>query len=236
MVGLVDPSAERAQAVLQAKGLTSAAQAYARTTIYPSIDAATDALTTRHPALVLLGSPPAYRGRLAEGLDAERRLVDAFPKSALFVEKPVSTGPVEDAMGVAQVLEGRKNIVSVGYMLRYSKAVQKMKEIIMDNGLTVMMTSARYVMGETILPVDSPYRVRADRVLAYEMSRKLAWWNKAVDCGPIVEQATHFCDLSRYFGGEVRLPSIMAHSLEWYEVPGQLSKVSATLSERTHRI
>lgn len=47
-----------------------------------------------------------------------------------------------------------------------------------------------------------------------------------MDCGPIVEQATHFCDLSRYFGGEVRLPSIMAHSLEWYEEPGRLTKVS----------
>lgn len=62
---------------------------------------------------------------------------------------------------------------------------------------------------------------------AYEFSRKLAWWNKAVDCGPIVEQATHFCDLSRYFGGEVDLKTVMAHSLEWYETPGQLSKVRA---------
>jgi hypothetical protein len=38
--------------------------------------------------------------------------------------------------------------------------------------------------------------------------------------------AAHFCDLSRYFGGEVDLETIMAHSVEWYEKPGQLSKVS----------
>lgn len=65
-----------------------------------------------------------------------------------------------------------------------------------------------------------------DLTAAYEASRKLAWWNKSIDCGPIVEQATHFVDLSRYFGGEVDLESIMAHSIEWYEQPGKLSKVN----------
>lgn len=102
------------------------------------------------PDLVILGSPPAFRGRLDEssGLDAERQLTDAFPQSAVFVEKPITTGTVAEANGVADLLESRKsNLVSVGYMLRYSKAVQKMKEILRENGLTVMMTSARYVMG-----------------------------------------------------------------------------------------
>lgn len=44
-------------------------------------------------------------------------------------------------------------------------------------------------------------------------------------CGPIVEQGTHFCDLSRYFGGEVDISSVTAHSLEWDEKAGKLSKV-----------
>jgi len=43
--------------------------------------------------------------------------------------------------------------------------------------------------------------------------------------GPIVEQGTHFCDLSRYFGGEVDLSTINAHSLEWDENAGHLSKI-----------
>ena len=60
--------------------------------------------------------------------------------------------------------------------------------------------------------------------IAYEFSKKAAWWNKSVDCGPIVEQATHFVDLSRFFGGEVDMESIMAHSVEWYEEPGKLTK------------
>ena len=44
--------------------------------------------------------------------------------------------------------------------------------------------------------------------------------------GPIVEQGTHFCDLSRYFGGEVDIASVQAHSLEWHENAGQLSKMT----------
>lgn len=32
-------------------------------------------------------------------------------------------------------------------------------------------------------------------------------------------------DLSRYFGGEIDIPSVQAHSLEFYEEPGELSKI-----------
>ena len=41
--------------------------------------------------------------------------------------------------------------------------------------------------------------------------------------GPIVEQGTHFCDLSRYFGGDVHLPSVVAHTVQHNEPPGRLS-------------
>ena len=34
------------------------------------------------------------------------------------------------------------------------------------------------------------------------------WWNSVKSGGPIVEQATHFCDLIRYFAGEVAIKSI----------------------------
>jgi len=46
---------------------------------------------------------------------------------------------------VAQSLFKNGNIVSVGYMLRYLRCVQKMKQIIHENNLTVMATNARYV-------------------------------------------------------------------------------------------
>lgn len=82
------------------------------------------------------------------------------------------------------------NTVSVGYMLRYLRCVQKMKQIIHDNNLTVMATNARYSC-------------------AYEAIAKPAWWNKAIDMGPVIEQGTHFCDLSRYFGGDVDVNSVV---------------------------
>lgn len=43
---------------------------------------------------------------------------------------------------------------------------------------------------------------------AYESIDKPAWWNKSKDMGPVIEQGTHFCDLSRYFGGDVDMNSI----------------------------
>jgi len=43
--------------------------------------------------------------------------------------------------------------------------------------------------------------------------------------GPIIEQATHFCDLSRYFGGDVDLSTLHATTLEWDEPAGALAKV-----------
>ncbi|KAG8764294.1 hypothetical protein FRC11_005098 [Ceratobasidium sp. 423] len=92
------------------------------------------------------------------------------------------------------------------YMLRYLKAVQMMKQIIEDKELVVMATSARYVC-------------------AYEAIAKPDWWDKSRDQGPIVEQGTHFCDLSRYFGGDVDISSVMAHSVEWDEEPGHLAKI-----------
>lgn len=43
--------------------------------------------------------------------------------------------------------------------------------------------------------------------------------------GPVIEQGTHFCDLSRYFGGDVDISSVVARSVEWYEKPGKLAKI-----------
>lgn len=151
MIGLVDPLVDRAEAVLAGKRKTPAAKAYEKTIVYPSVQAATTLLAPTPPQLVLLGCPPAFRGTTepSRGFNTEKIITDAFPSCALFVEKPVGTGSVEQAKQVADMLESRpSNLVSVGYMLRYSAAVQRMKQIIKDNNLVVMMTSARYVMGQ----------------------------------------------------------------------------------------
>lgn len=193
----------------------------------------------------------------------------------MFIEKPLSADSVENALQVADALVKSKAIVSVGYFLRYLRGepsfsepflllttdsltvprppvvVQKMREIIEDNELEVMATNARYYC-------------------SYANIAKPAWWMKSKDCGPsasplarlcvfvairspsssspfaVVEQATHFLDLSvfavtrreafqradfstarrsRYFGGDVDMSTVQAQALEWDEPAGQLSVV-----------
>lgn len=194
--------------------------AYKDTVIYPNAEAYIAALKPEErPHAIWVGSPPAFRGRLEEGHDLEEVLAKGLPGVPLFVEKPVSTGPVDQAFSVAHKLKRSKTLVSVGYMLRYLKVVQKMKQILEENNLNVMAINARYIM-------------------AYEHTAKLDWWDKSKNPGPIVEQATHFCDLARYFAGEVDLSTVMAQSLEHYEPAGQLSKipVDESLIEPRNRI
>ena len=84
------------------------------------------------------------------------------------------------------------NFASVDrYMLRYLRCVQKMKQIIATNNLTVMGTIARYVS------LARCYKFKANQLTescprsqacAYEAIAKPAWWNKAIDMGPVIEQ------------------------------------------------
>jgi len=91
---------------------------------------------------------------MSKGKDAEREIVEGFPEASVFVEKPVSTSSVVSANEVVEYLkkqsggEGTGRVISVGYMLRYCEGVRRMKEVLKQEGLKVMMTSARYVMGE----------------------------------------------------------------------------------------
>ncbi|KAH9939832.1 putative oxidoreductase C terminal-domain-containing protein [Amylocystis lapponica] len=205
VVGLIDPDVERAKSALSAKQAGPSSVAYSECTLYATVSAAAASLPEAScPRLVIVGAPPFTRGSDVPGHDLELQLASAFPGCPLFVEKPVSSGPEDGCWRVTAALQRSRTLVAVGYMLRYSKAVQLMKQIIHDNHINVMGTNARYVM-------------------AYEYARKPSWWDKTLSGGPIVEQATHFCDLSRYFGGDISLPSISAHTVEHDEVPGQLS-------------
>ncbi|KAI6118799.1 putative oxidoreductase C terminal-domain-containing protein [Pisolithus croceorrhizus] len=77
-------------------------------------------------------------------------------------------------------------------------------------------------VGKTVLVVMATI---ARYAAAYEAITKPDWWDRSRSGGPIIEQGTHFCDLSRYFGGEVDISSVIAHSLEWDEEAGHLSKM-----------
>ena len=92
-------------------------------------------------------------------------------------------------------------------MLRYLRCVQKMKQIIHDNNLTVMATNARYVSHSG--GSENRGILTDPQSCAYEAIAKPAWWNKAIDMGPVIEQGTHFCDLSRYFGGDVDINTVV---------------------------
>ena len=172
--------------------------------------------------VVALIDPDAERARRVLKTKCQSFVLSAYKDTVVyptFKEKPVSTGAVDQTFEVAKMLERNGSLVSVGYMLRYLKVVQKMKQIIAENDLHVMAVNARYIM-------------------AYEHTAKLDWWDKSKNPGPIVEQATHFCDLARYFAGEVDLSSVMAQSLEHYEPAGQLRKipVDESLIEPANRI
>lgn len=74
-----------------------------------------------------MGTPAFVRGSTQPGADLEMRLLKFYPGVPLFIEKPVGAGSVEEAKKVGDILDNSNTIVSVGYMLRYLKAVQVMK-------------------------------------------------------------------------------------------------------------
>jgi len=219
ITALIDPAVDRAHAVLRKKCESFVVSAYKDTRVFKNFDeyvsAMNGAAMKDRPRAFVIGSPPMFRGTTKPGRDVEMQIIKHFPGVPIFVEKPIATGPseeIEEAFKVAKAINDSKTICSVGYMLRYLKAVQMMKQIINDEGLTVMATVARYAC-------------------AYESIAKPDWWDKSKSAGPIVEQGTHFCDLSRYFGGEVDIETVTAHSLEWYENAGRLSKMQVDESK-----
>ena len=211
VVALIDPAVERATAVLQKKCETFVRSAYENTRVFKTLEDFVRNMSPRDtPRAIIVGSPPMFRGTLQPGRDIEVQIMRCFPGIAMFIEKPSATGPASElpeAFGVAKAINESGSICSVGYMLRYLRAVQLMKQIIIENNLTVMATIARYAC-------------------AYEAIAKPDWWDKSKSAGPIIEQGTHFCDLSRYFGGEVDMSTVNAHSLEWDENAGQLSRMT----------
>lgn len=134
------------------------------------------------PRAVIVGSPPMFRGTTLPGRDIEMQIIKYFPGVAMFIEKPIATGPateIDEVFKVSKHINDAKVICSVGsvagrfcnffndvhwtrhrYMLRYLKAVQMMKKIIEENNLTVMSTIARYAC-------------------AYQAVAKPDWWDKS---------------------------------------------------------
>jgi len=69
------------------------------------------------PRAVIVGSPPMFRGTTSPGRDIELQILRHFPGVALFIEKPIATGPedeIAEAFKVSQAIVDSGAVCSVG--------------------------------------------------------------------------------------------------------------------------
>lgn len=118
VVALIDPAVDRAQAVLQKKCESFVVSAYKDTRIYKSLDDFIKHMSPRErPRAIIIGSPPMFRGSTAPGRNVEMQILEHFPGVALFIEKPIATGPhseLQDLWTVADRIAQSKVVCSVG--------------------------------------------------------------------------------------------------------------------------
>ncbi|KAI9099270.1 putative oxidoreductase C terminal-domain-containing protein [Phlyctochytrium arcticum] len=207
VTALIDPVAENRAHVLQDKAQSPAASSYAATAQYDTLEQyLSDLRPELRPDAAIIGVPPAFHGSLKKGANLELQLAKAMPNAFLFVEKPISKTSTEEVHLVGKRLAELESPVGVGYFMRYLQVVGRVKQLIKENDLNVMATTARFFS-------------------CYTTIEKEHWWKKSISGPPIVEQGTHLCDLSRFFGGDVDIESVFAHAVEYWEKPGKLSKL-----------
>lgn len=218
VVAIMDVDLPKAKAVLEMKLKGLSSERYSDCKLFSSLDEMLAQLKGGIDA-VWVGVPPFVHGTLDPGRDLELRCIREGIN--VFMEKPLSVFPIQAVADYADAISKEtcgpeKPIMSVGYMFRYHPAVLKAREIIRSHEQPLLMINARYNCAYSEL--DHPF-----------------WWNKKTSGGPIVEQATHFCDLIRFLGGEVRLDSVTTKAV----LPGvkgeigYLSKVPPVVKEET---
>jgi len=156
-------------------------------------------LDTVEPDAVFIGIPPFAHGVIEE-MCAERGI-------DMFIEKPISckdTGFVENLRDC--FTSHPDLIVSVGYMLRYHKAVDFIKNFLAERKIRPASICARYNS-------------------AYTGMATPGFWNARLSGGPVVEQGTHFCDLARYFGGAIDLDTVSSVFVRPTSAMGELSAI-----------
>jgi predicted dehydrogenase len=118
VVALIDPAIDRATAVLAKKCETFVRSAYENTRVFKTLEDFVKNMTHRErPRAVIVGSPPMFRGTTRPGRDIELQVLKHFPEAALFIEKPIATGPeneIEEAFKVSQAIVDSGQICSVG--------------------------------------------------------------------------------------------------------------------------
>jgi len=124
------------------------------------------------PDAIVICTPPFAHGEIEE--EAAKRGIH------FFVEKPVAVN-LELAMRVKRAVDEHDVIVQVGYMMRFTEATKKVKELLADR--PIAMVQAHYYMPG--------------------MPAKAWWAKKDLGGGQLVEQATHMLDLGRFLAGDV---------------------------------
>lgn len=119
VVALIDPAIERATAVLQKKCDSFVISAYQATRVFKTLEDFVKNMSPKdRPRAIVVGSPPMFRGTLQPGRDIEMQILKYFPGVAIFMEKPIATGPkheLEESFQIAKAISDSKAICSVGY-------------------------------------------------------------------------------------------------------------------------
>ncbi|MBS7614273.1 Gfo/Idh/MocA family oxidoreductase [Candidatus Bathyarchaeota archaeon] len=103
-----------------------------------------------------------------------------------FVEKPIHLD-LNQAKQIASEIESKKVLTSVGYMNRYRKGVQRVREVLKEDPPILLLGG--WVGGTPRFDASAP---------------SFSWWvDKAKSGGQFHEQVTHTVDLARYLCGEV---------------------------------
>jgi len=194
-VGIFDLNADLAKKVLNDRLAGPGRKIWEKTKIYTSLN---QLIKEAQPEVVWIGVPPAAHGPIEEAC------VEAGIH--MFIEKPISCVAPNLVESIQKKLANTKTVVSVGYMLRYSKVADYVKNFLKENKLQPVSIMARYNT-------------------AYPSIESKMWWDTRSCGGPIIEQATHFCDLMRFFGGEVDDSTISSTSVTVNDSVGKLSKV-----------
>lgn len=197
IVGVADPDVERARSAVGARKSV----AFANTRCYAGHRPMLDDL---QPDAVWIGVPPNVHGTAQEGRQIEMDCAAAGIH--MFIEKPLSSARPMEVRPVAEVIAEAGIITSVGYMFRYSKAVETMQTILSDT-------------------VGGAKAFLATYNCAYSEIRKPEWWDVRQSGGPIIEQATHFVDLARYLMGEVETSSLKTIRIKAADPIGALCDV-----------
>lgn len=123
VVALIDPAIERATQVLQKKCETFVRSAYENTRVFSTLEDFVKNMAPRdRPKAVIVGSPPMFRGTSKSGRDIELQIMKFFPGVAMFIEKPIATGPeieLEGTFQIAEEIEKNGTVCSVGYVLAF---------------------------------------------------------------------------------------------------------------------